>query len=37
MGRTPKELLALADINPELEQVSIYICLRLKIIEFSRS
>lgn len=31
MGRTPEELLALATINPELDQVSTYFTLRLQI------
>jgi hypothetical protein len=29
MGRTPEELLVLADINPELEQVSSFFIFRL--------
>jgi hypothetical protein len=37
MGRTPEEVLALADINPELEQVSHYLLLELQVIDFDRS
>ena len=37
MGRTPDELLALATIDPELDQVSTCFTLRLQNIDCSRS
>jgi hypothetical protein len=37
MRRTPEELLALADINPELDQVSNCFILSLQAIDRSRS
>jgi hypothetical protein len=37
MGRTPEELLALATIDPELDQVSACLDLRLQTIDCSRS
>jgi hypothetical protein len=33
MGRTPAELLALADVNPELDQVGSRFNLRLQIVD----
>jgi hypothetical protein len=37
MGRTPEELLVLADINPELDQVSSFFIFRLQPTKCSRS
>ncbi len=37
MGRTPEEILALATIDPELDQVSTCFTLRLPTIDSSRS